>query len=61
MKVKIGPKTYTLDDGPIMIILSKEEKQHIINMPDKNYKYAIAIDGTFTTPEEFELWMQDHD
>lgn len=40
MKVKIGNNIYSGDDEPIMVILTKVDKDHIASMPDNLTKYA---------------------
>ncbi len=41
MKVKIGNKIYDGKKEPVMVILSKGEKEQISNMRDDNNKYCV--------------------
>ena len=42
MKVKVGNKIYDGEEEPVMVILSKGEREQITNMaPDSKGKYCI--------------------
>jgi len=41
MKVKVGNKIYDVEEEPVMVILSNEEKEQIANMHPDNTKYCV--------------------
>lgn len=45
MKVKVGNKTYDGENKIIMVILDKDDKRNIKNMPKENTKYCAFPDG----------------
>lgn len=49
MKVKIGDKIYDGNDEPVMVILSKKDRENIEQMPDSSTKYCSYPEGM---PEE---------
>lgn len=57
MKIKIGDEWFYPQTQPIMVVFDEEDKKRIrkMKMGDKNY--AIAPEGYFKTPEEFNDWM----
>lgn len=40
MQVKVKNKIYDGNNEPVMVILSKEDKENIANMPDDHTKYC---------------------
>jgi len=40
MKVKIGKTIYDSEETPIMVILSQEDKDNILNMHPEMFKYC---------------------
>ncbi len=44
MKVKIGNTIYDSKDQPIMVILSKQDKENINNMNEQAHKYCSYPD-----------------
>lgn len=62
MKVKVGNKIYDGEKEPVMVILSKGEKEHIANMDPDNTKYCVYPDIGKWTANNYELiirWMED--
>ena len=57
MKVKIGNTIYTSEDGPIMVILNKQDKINIANMLETATKYC-EFDEDSTSLEEVEEFME---
>jgi len=55
MKIKVGDKVYTSADGPIMVILTPEDKKNIAQMLPECTKYA-EFDKTLTEVQIKE-WM----
>lgn len=53
MKVKIGNKTYTTKDGPIMVILADKDKENIASMRPKDTKYCQFEDEDAENINEF--------
>ena len=60
-KKKIGDKVYDGDNEPVMVILSKKDKQNIADMPEDKTKYASFPDGfsdlewhRFPVPETYK-------
>ena len=54
MQVKVGDKIYDGEDEPVMVILSKEDKKNISNMPSSSSKYCCYPNGGDTSLiEEF--------
>lgn len=51
MKVKVGDKTYDGNNEPVMMILSKGEKEQIANMHPDAMKYCV-----YPSTEE---WIED--
>lgn len=56
MKVKIGDKIHDGDLEPVMVILSKEDKENIRKMPKRCTKYACCPDSY--GEEEMKAWMK---
>ena len=56
MKVKIGEKVYSIDDGPIMVILTEQDKKNISNMHPDATKYAI-VEKDEMSSDELKEWM----
>lgn len=56
MQVKIGDRTYSSADAPIMVILSAADKENIRNMHPDCTKYAEWDDASMTV-EQAEEWM----
>ena len=57
MKVKIGDEIYDSADEPIMIVLSKGEKEQIANMSPDCSKYCVYPVIDENTHAEIEKWM----
>lgn len=55
MKVKIGDTIYDANHQPIMIILSKKDKENISNMAEQSSKYCAFPDSY--DPDEILVWM----
>jgi hypothetical protein len=55
MKVKIGKKVYDPNDQPIMIILTKKDKENIANMDPTATRYCSYPDTM--DPEKIKKWM----
>lgn len=61
MKVKIGKRIYNCyDDGPIMLILTPEEKEQIANMTPEATKF-VQYDPRFWDVKHIAKWMGDTD
>lgn len=58
MKLKIGSKIFTAADGPIMVILTDQDKLNIANMAPGAIKYCVYQDDMFT-PDEIRNWMME--
>ena len=62
MKVKVGDKIYDGEKEPVMVILSKGEKQNIADMHPDATKYCVYpseekwIDNDY---EKIKMWMRD--
>lgn len=56
MKIKIGNKIYSGKDQPIMVILTKQDKQNIENMLPNATKYCEFPDNM--QEEEIRDWMK---
>lgn len=48
LKVKIGNKICDSNDEPIMIILDKQDMEHISNMPKHYSKYCVYPETGYT-------------
>lgn len=48
LKVKIGNKIYDSNDEPIMIILDKQDVEHISDMPKHYTKYCVYPEIGYT-------------
>lgn len=58
MEVKIGDKIYNVEnDGPIMIILTTQDKLNIANMAPHATKYCMYSDDY--VKEEIEKFMKE--
>lgn len=57
MKVKVHNLWYDSEDTPIMIILSKKDKENIMNMEKSATKYC-SFPSEIWTPEEIRAWMR---
>ena len=51
MKVKIGDKTYSSTEEPIMVILDDSDKENINNMVDVCKKYCSYPESGYTVDE----------
>lgn len=62
MKVKIGNKIYDGDQEPVMVILSKGEKEQIANMHPEATKYCVYPAEDEWTKDDYRAikeWMAD--
>lgn len=57
MKVKIKDTIYDSEEDPIMIILSKGEKEQIANMHRDCFKYCSYPSSDQNNHAEIEKWM----
>ncbi|NJB83631.1 hypothetical protein [Wenyingzhuangia aestuarii] len=57
MKVKIGDTVYNAEETPIMLILTKQDKENIINMDAKDTKFVIFPDNS--DKEEIIKWSKE--
>ena len=60
MKVKIGKKIYDSNNEPIMVILSKGEKEQISNMHPDTTKYCVYPNIDKWTKDDYKAikqWM----
>jgi hypothetical protein len=58
MKVKIGDMVYTTEkDGPLMIILTDQDKKNIANMHTQCTKYCQYQEDKYTS-DEILKWME---
>lgn len=57
MKVKIGDTVYDAEKTPIMLILTKQDKENIINMDAKHKKFVIFPENT--NKEEIVKWANE--
>jgi len=60
MKVKIGYMIHDSEKEPIMVILSKGEKEQIVNMDPKATKYCVYPDIDKWTKNNYKAikeWM----
>lgn len=57
MIVKVGDKLYDSNEQPIMLILSKKDKELIMNMAPWATKYCSFPEGS--TEEDIKKWMSD--
>ena len=54
MKVKVGDKIYDSETEPVMVILSKEDKENISSMDPKANSYCVYPDGERWTKNDHE-------
>lgn len=62
MKVKVGNKVYDGEQEPVMVILSKWEKEQIANMDPTSTKYCVYPDKeewTSNNYEKIKTWMKE--
>lgn len=60
MKVKVGDKIYDGENEPVMVILSKEEKEQIADMSPDATTYCIypsTNEWTANNHEKIRAWM----
>lgn len=57
MKVKVGDRWYTADDGPITVQLTAQDRENIANMAPGADRYARFEDGYGV--ERAERWMNE--
>ena len=56
--VKVGDKFYSSHEGPIMFIMSKEDKVNISNMPEDKTRYAsFPCDFQWSDETICRKWM----
>ena len=58
MKVKVGNKIYDSNDEPVMVILSRREKEQIANMHPDTTKYCIYPDTDEWTKNDYKAMKQ---
>ena len=61
MIVKVGDKIYDGDQEPVMVILSKQDKQNISNMAPEATKYCSYPDDGEWTKDSYKKiieWMK---
>jgi len=58
MKIKVGDKVYSVEDEPIMVILTDKDKENIANMLPECTRYC-SYDSEVYTVKEIEDWMKD--
>jgi len=56
MKIKIGNYVFSNNAVPMMVILSKQDKENIKNMSEKCTKYAVFPEN-FGSQEQMYSWM----
>lgn len=56
MQVKVGDTVYDDVEQPVMVILSPEDKENIVNMASNATKYCSYPEKM--SPEEAEAFMQ---
>ena len=62
MKVKVGNKIYDGKNKPVMVILSKGEKEQIANMHPEATKYCVYPQTDEFTKDDYrkiKAWMAD--
>lgn len=62
MKIKVGDKVHDGEEEPIMIILTKEDKELIKDMADDATKYCAYPEGEYWIANDYEKiknWMAD--
>lgn len=57
MKIKVGSTTYSDEDQPIMVILTKEDKLNISRMAEDTMRYASYPGGHGLTEKQMLEWM----
>lgn len=57
MKVKVGDKIYDGEKEPVMVILTKQDKENIKNMHPANFRYCMYPDTW--TEKEIKKWMKE--
>ena len=60
MKVKVGNKIYDSNNEPVMVILSRGEKEQIANMHPDTTKYCVYPDTDEWTKDDHKAikqWM----
>jgi hypothetical protein len=58
MRIKIANKWYTIEDRPLMVELTYEDKRNITNMDPEATKYCVW-DTDLHASIEIEKWMHD--
>jgi len=64
MKVKVGNKIYDSEEEPIMVVLSKEDKNNIANMKEETTKYCSYPDDPQWLEDTYKKiieWMHECD
>ena len=56
MKVKIGNVIHSSDDGPIMVVLTDQDKENIAKMLPECSKYCEYSDDC--NADEIEKWIE---
>lgn len=57
MKIKIGSEIFDAEKQPIMVILTKEDKDNIANMHPMATRYACFPDNCGMSKDEMPQWM----
>lgn len=57
MKVKVRNKIYDGEKEPVMVILSKSDKENIASMTEESEKYCSYPEGS--DEDEIVVWMND--
>jgi len=57
MKVKIQNKWYNSEEIPILVLFEQSDKENIVNMASKNYKYC-SYPNSGWTKEQIEEFME---
>jgi hypothetical protein len=62
MKVKAGDKVYDPNSGPIMVILTDQDKEFIANMAPDSYKYCAypaTAEWRLDNHKKIKEWMEE--
>lgn len=57
MRIKVNDTWFTIQDGPLMIELTEQDKKNIQNMAPTCFKYCIWTKGFEGQEEEVLEWM----
>lgn len=59
MKIKIGNEIFDAEKQPIMVILTKEDKDNIANMHSEAMKYGCFPGSCGMSEGEMHRWMNE--